>query len=106
MELKELLESQREFNINLKSDLTEDEIINNLTLALNVEVGEFANELAKFKYWKKHKEFSREKTIMEFVDIILIWSSLAVCLGYEAEELEEKIKFKIQVNKDRQDNDY
>lgn len=37
-------------------------------VAFLVELGEFANEHASFKYWKKHKDINRDAMIEEFVD--------------------------------------
>jgi len=46
-------------------------------LALLVEVGEFANEIKPFKYWKKDKSIDRAKVLEEFVDGIHFFVSLS-----------------------------
>ncbi len=57
-----------------------EEIIDQRILALIVEVSEFANELASFKYWKKQKNLNRDKIIEEFVDGIHFYVSLSLQL--------------------------
>lgn len=49
--------------------------------ALLVELGEFANEYAPFKYWKKNKTVDEAKLIEEFVDGIHFFSSIAIELN-------------------------
>ncbi|WP_033161342.1 dUTP diphosphatase [[Mycoplasma] collis] len=49
-----------------------------ITLAIIVEIAEFANEIQSFKYWKKNKEIKKDKLLEEWVDIIHFLSSLAI----------------------------
>jgi len=44
--------------------------LENIKLALLVELGELANEDKTFKYWKKHKEVNRERLLDEFADCL------------------------------------
>lgn len=44
--------------------------LDNMQLALLVELGELANEWRGFKHWSKHKEINREKLLMEFADCL------------------------------------
>ena len=48
-------------------------------LALLVEIGEVANELKSFKYWKKDKEINLEKVQEELIDCLHFFLSLANC---------------------------
>jgi len=54
-----------------------EETLDKKILALLVEVGEFANEIKPFKYWKKDKSIDREKILEEFVDGIHFFISLS-----------------------------
>ncbi|WP_412031536.1 dUTP diphosphatase [Metamycoplasma buccale] len=47
-------------------------------VALLVELGEFANEVKAFKYWKKHKEMNRDKVLEEFADGIHFLTSISL----------------------------
>ncbi|VEU59072.1 dUTP diphosphatase [Mesomycoplasma neurolyticum] len=49
-----------------------------ITLAIIVEIAEFANEIQSFKYWKNNKEIKKDKLLEEWADIIHFLSSLAI----------------------------
>lgn len=46
--------------------------------AFHIELGELANEVGFFKYWKRSHEMNREKTLEEFVDCIHFLSSIGI----------------------------
>ena len=48
-------------------------------IALLVEIGEAANELKSFKYWKKDKNINLEKSQEELIDCLHFFLSLANC---------------------------
>ncbi|MGZ9413444.1 dUTP diphosphatase [Mycoplasma sp. 480] len=48
-----------------------------VTLAIIVEIAEFANELQSFKYWKQNRNINNEKLLEEWADIIHFLSSCA-----------------------------
>ncbi|MGX9395121.1 dUTP diphosphatase [Mycoplasma sp. 1781] len=52
-----------------------------IVIALLVELGEFANEVKAFKYWKKNKVIDREKMLEEFADGIHFITSIAYPKG-------------------------
>ncbi|BAP39647.1 dUTP diphosphatase [Metamycoplasma canadense] len=52
-----------------------------IIIALLVELGEFANEIKAFKYWKKNKEIDRQKVLEEFADGIHFITSISYPLG-------------------------
>ncbi|MDD1377564.1 dUTP diphosphatase [Metamycoplasma hyosynoviae] len=54
-------------------------------IALLVELGEFANEVKSFKYWKKHKEIDNEKMQEEFADGVHFLTSLALVYKLDSE---------------------
>lgn len=47
---------------------SKDEVMEKMRLALLVEIGELANEVASFKYWKKSHKRDKEKILMEEAD--------------------------------------
>lgn len=51
---------------------------NQLLIALFVEVGELANEIQSFKYWKKSKNINNEKLLEEYADGIHFLISFAL----------------------------
>ncbi len=53
-------------------------------LALQVEVGELANETRCFKYWSVKPPSSRSKILEEYVDGIHFLLSLGLTLGFES----------------------
>ncbi|WP_373598007.1 dUTP diphosphatase [Metamycoplasma equirhinis] len=46
-------------------------------IALLVELGEFANEVKTFKYWKKHRDINYEAMLEEYADGIHFLTSIA-----------------------------
>ncbi|WP_369085726.1 dUTP diphosphatase [Metamycoplasma spumans] len=48
-----------------------------IVIALLVELGEFANEVKAFKYWKKDKSINRQAMLEEFADGIHFLTSIA-----------------------------
>lgn len=55
-----------------------DEIWTKRVVALLVELGEFANEYAPFKYWKKNIIIDHKKLLEEFIDGIHFFASMAI----------------------------
>ena len=45
-------------------------------IALLVEIGELANEVQDFKYWKKHKNVDKEKVLEEWADCMHFAASI------------------------------
>lgn len=64
--------------IHATHNVTPDEIATKRVCALLVELGEFANEIAPFKYWKKNKTITRDKVVEEYVDGIHFLTSLGI----------------------------
>lgn len=69
MDLKILLDKQKELDKTiLKNAGLKEYPLNDMRLALLVELGELVNEWQGFKHWKKHKKINREKLLEEFAD--------------------------------------
>ncbi|QSF13782.1 dUTP diphosphatase [Mycoplasma sp. Mirounga ES2805-ORL] len=85
MNFSRIYEMQKKLDAAYTIDpkITEDKIgfFHKRLLALLVEVGEFANEIQTFKYWKKHKNVDMKKVSEEFADVMHFQTSLAYRLG-------------------------
>lgn len=54
-----------------------------ILLALYTEIGEFANEVESFKYWKINKRFNRKNMLEEWADCVHFTFSILNELGQE-----------------------
>jgi dimeric dUTPase (all-alpha-NTP-PPase superfamily) len=69
-------------------------------IALLVEIGEVANELKSFKYWKKDKKIDLEKIQEELIDCLHFFLSLANCSQISFDKyFSPKIEKGLNVNK-------
>ncbi|MCK5866964.1 MAG: dUTP diphosphatase [Mycoplasmataceae bacterium] len=64
--------------IRIAHNIDTNKIKKQKVIALIVEISEFANELASFKYWKKNKEINIEAVIEEYVDVMHFITSLYI----------------------------
>lgn len=87
MNFKEIVRMQKELDDKfIKSrEIDRHAIAYQTVLALMVELGEFANEYAPFKYWKNNIEIDRELLLEEYVDGIHFLASLAHTVGLDGE---------------------
>ena len=71
-QLKELLEMQKTLDTNIfKQKGIKDYPLENMKIALFVELGELMNELpTHFKHWKATAVDNREKALVEYVDCL------------------------------------
>ena len=113
MELKELFELQGELDQLIATKITDGVIdgndrmfLNDRITALSVEVAEFTNEVAEFKYWKQNKRNDKAKQIEEYVDILHFWLSIGNTMKFEPLEVEAAYKKKYRENIERQKNGY
>ena len=85
MNLNSLFEKQKELDkyIYEKNNVTAKEIFERKIVALLVELGELANELQFFKYWKENINIDRQRAIEEYIDVIHFAIGLAVDLGID-----------------------
>ena len=88
MNLNSLFEKQKELDeyIYEKNDVTAKEVFERKIVALLVELGELANELQFFKYWKESININRQRAIEEYIDVIHFAIGLAVDLGIDEHE--------------------
>lgn len=69
---------------NLNINIHEDERVFDRIHALKVELGEFSNELADFKYWKQSHRVDKGKALEELADCIAFLLSIGISYGYRA----------------------
>ena len=94
MEITKLLKIQKKLDdaIQSKHNVTSDEIVNRKIIALYVEIGEFINEVASFKYWKSNKNISKEKVLEEYVDCLHFYLTLFIYKDLNKDVTMGKIK--------------
>src|SRR5690554_6655921 len=88
MNLNSLFEKQKELDkyIYEKNNVTAKEVFERKIVALLVELGELANELQFFKYWKENINIDGQRAIEEYIDVIHFAIGLAVDLGIDEHE--------------------
>ena len=93
MILKELFELQRKLDqrIIVNHNLQEDFLLKKKILALQVEIGELANETRCFKYWSKKGPSEKSIILEEYVDCIHFILSIGIEKNYETAALKIKI---------------
>ncbi|KLA07168.1 Dimeric dUTPase [Bacillus cereus] len=92
--LQEILEMQRVFDARVCEEhgLEPNKRVDNLVLALYVELGELANETRCFKDWSVKPPSEREIILEEFVDGIHFVNSLALVFDREEALLSIKVE--------------
>jgi dimeric dUTPase (all-alpha-NTP-PPase superfamily) len=74
--ITKLLEMQKELdiaiaqNLGMEDEFNSVEIVDQRVFALKVELGEFANEVGFFKYWKRSHVVNQEATLEEWADVL------------------------------------
>jgi dimeric dUTPase (all-alpha-NTP-PPase superfamily) len=113
MEIRELLKKQEQLDAEIMKKfydyghiISTNELLNDRLLALFTEVGEFANELGSFKYWKHYKVQDDKKIKEEFADILFFFLSIGNLLEYTAEDIEKAYMEKWEKNMERQRQGY
>ena len=88
MNLNSLFEKQKKLDeyIYEKNNVTAKKVFEKKIVALLVELGELANELQFFKYWKEHINIDSQRAIEEYIDVIHFAIGLAVDLGIDEHE--------------------
>ena len=89
-ELTDLYKKQSELDANIASNhnVTYKSTRNKRTLALLVELGEFANATRTFKYWSNKGPESKERVLDEFADGLHFILSLGIDQGYEIDSID------------------
>jgi dimeric dUTPase (all-alpha-NTP-PPase superfamily) len=88
MNIKELLDKQKELDtVILERARMRGYPLLEIKLALLTELGELANEVQSFKYWKQHKNVNREKVLEEWADCFHFALSLENYLNQVEDEM-------------------
>lgn len=84
MELKKLFTMQRDLDKKIveQHHLENDSLVCEKILALQVELGELANETRCFKYWSIKKPSERDVILEEYVDCLHFILSLGLEFGF------------------------
>lgn len=88
--LTDLSKKQRELDeeIAVNHGVSYSSTRNKRTLALLVELGEFANATRTFKYWSNKPSESKERVLDEFADGLHFLLSLGIDQGFEVDSIE------------------
>jgi dimeric dUTPase (all-alpha-NTP-PPase superfamily) len=76
MNIENLLETQKELdiaiakNLGIEDDFNSVGMVDDRIFALKVELGELANEVSFFKYWKKSHIINQAATLEELADVL------------------------------------
>ena len=89
-ELTDLYKKQAELDLEIASNhhVTYESTRNKRTLALLVELGEFANATRTFKYWSNKGAESKERVLDEFADGLHFILSLGIDQGFMVDSIE------------------
>ncbi|TPE58045.1 hypothetical protein FJO69_00335 [[Mycoplasma] falconis] len=80
MNLDHIFKTQVKLDQAFQNNLSKEDLLyfdKKIVIALLVELGEFANEVQDFKYWKKNKVLKRADILEEFADGIHFLTSIA-----------------------------
>lgn len=89
-DLIDLYQKQRELDeeIAVNHGVTYASTRNKRTLALLVELGEFANATRTFKYWSNKPSESKERVLDEFADGLHFLLSLGIDQGFDVKNID------------------
>jgi len=82
-DLSELFNKQKELDLEIANNhnVTYQSTRTRRTIALLVEIGEFANSLRSFKYWSNKPGESKERVLDEYADGMHFFLSLGIDIG-------------------------
>lgn len=87
--LEQMYEMQKQLDARIirEKGLEGQDLLPNTVLALQVEIGELANELRWFKHWSNDREPRWKKVLEEYVDCLHFFLSIAWQLDLPADDL-------------------
>ena len=115
MRLSKYLEMQKELddfivenNVEKWKNTPEKEkvLLTDTILACLVELGEYANETRCFKHWSKKEPSHKNIRIMEYIDCLHFFLSIANQEGFSSEDIEQAYFEKYEENIRRQKEGY
>lgn len=92
--------------VHKKANTTREKTLSDRQVALLTELGELANEMQNFKYWKHNKNVDLSKVKEEYADVLHFVLSLGIDIFEDANDLFEWYKFKNNKNLGRQERGY
>jgi dimeric dUTPase (all-alpha-NTP-PPase superfamily) len=92
MNFKKLYELQKNLDDRIREqhNLQGVSLLSKKTLALNVEIGELANETRCFKYWSNRKVSDRDRILEEYVDCLHFILAIGIEKEYDDTPIELK----------------
>lgn len=89
MNLEKLFQMQEELDHRIENqrDLASTSLLKKKVLALQVEIGELANETRCFKFWSSKEPSSKDKILEEYVDCLHFILSIGIEKGYEVQAI-------------------
>lgn len=92
MNLKNLFDFQKELDqkIKIQHNLQNSTLLSKKILALQVEIGELANETRCFKFWSTKKSSPSDIVLEEYVDCLHFILSIGLEKKFETDSLELK----------------
>ncbi len=110
MRLDELYQMQKKLDhyilLNNTSCNTSNELLTDTLLALQVEVSELANATRCFKHWSKKGPESKERLLDEYADVLHLFLSVGLQLGFSPDEVVQAYIKKNKENYRRQVEGY
>ncbi len=96
MNLEKLFALQKELDLRIRSEhnLLSNNLIQRKILALQVEIGELANETRCFKYWSQKKPSPKHVILEEYVDCL----HFILSIGLEKEISNVNVELKLMDN--------
>lgn len=92
MNLNPLFEVQKNVDMviakNINIEIHKEENVFDRAIAFKVEIGELANEIGFFKYWKQSHEMDKAKTIEELADCVAFLLSIGISRSYVVSEID------------------
>lgn len=85
MNLEKMLAAQKKLDERIVKEkgLEGKDLVANTYVALDVELGEMANEARWFKHWSNDQEPRKESLLEEYVDALHFFLSIAIQRGWE-----------------------
>lgn len=115
MKLKEIFQIQKKLQrqFDAKKNIEEREFpidspleFRNALFSLVVEIGEAAKEDERWKDWKNHPNYNKNKKLVELVDCLYFLINAFLYAGFDFKDVEEAYIDKLLINIKKAKSDY